>query len=157
MEKKDYFGQKEMELALIEIKNQIDQSNFSPEIIFSINRGGCIPGVYLSHLLNIPHHVINVQLRDQKKNINISNLLEFAKLEKNILIVDDINDTGATFNFVKNSLAKYKGNFSYASLIENKSSNFKVDFKAKIIDKKINPNWIVFQWENLKQIELNDK
>ena len=154
MEKKDYFGQKEMELALIEIKNQIDQSNFSPEIIFSINRGGCIPGVYLSHLLNIPHHVINVQLRDQKKNINISNLLKFAKLEKNILIVDDINDTGATFNFVKNSLAKYKGNFSYASLIENKSSNFKVDFKAKIIDKKINPNWIVFQWENLKQIEL---
>ena len=154
MEKKDYFGQKEMELALIEIKNQIDQSNFSPEIIFSINRGGCIPGVYLSHLLSIPHHVINVQLRDQKKNINISNLLEFAKLEKNILIVDDINDTGATFNFVKNSLAKYKGNFSYASLIENKSSNFKVDFKAKIIDKKINPNWIVFQWENLKQIEL---
>ena len=154
MEKKDYFGQKEMELALLEIKNQIDQSNFSPEIIFSINRGGCIPGVYLSHLLNIPHHVINVQLRDQKKNINISNLLEFAKLEKNILIVDDINDTGATFNFVKNSLAKYKGNFSYASLIENKSSNFKVDFKAKIIDKKINPNWIVFQWENLKQIEL---
>ena len=154
MEKKDYFGQKEMELALIEIKNQIDQSNFSPEIIFSINRGGCIPGVYLSHLLSIPHHVINVQLRDQKKNINISNLLEFAKLEKNILIVDDINDTGATFNFVKNSLAKYKANFSYASLIENKSSNFKVDFKAKIIDKKINPNWIVFQWENLKQIEL---
>ncbi|OUU49468.1 MAG: hypothetical protein CBC28_01265 [Flavobacteriaceae bacterium TMED68] len=154
MEKKDYFGQKEMELALIEIKNQIEQSNFSPEIIFSINRGGCIPGVYLSHLLSIPHHVINVQLRDQKKNINISNLLEFAKLEKNILIVDDINDTGATFNFVKNSLAKYKGNFSYASLIENKSSNFKVDFKAKIIDKKINPNWIVFQWENLKQIEL---
>ena len=154
MEKKDYFGQKEMELALIEIKNQIHQSNFSPEIIFSINRGGCIPGVYLSHLLNIPHHVINVQLRDQKKNINISNLLKFAKLEKNILIVDDINDTGATFNFVKNSLAEYKGNFSYASLIENKSSNFKVDFKAKIIDKKINPNWIVFQWENLKQIEL---
>ena len=149
MEKKEFFSQKEMELALIEIKNQIDQSNFSPEIIFSINRGGCIPGVYLSHLLDIPHHVIDVQLRDQKKNINISNLLESAKLEKDILIVDDINDTGATFNFVKNSLAEHNGNFSYASLIENKSSNFKVDFKGKIIDKKINPNWIVFQWENL--------
>ena len=72
MEKKDYFGQKEMELALVEIKNQIRQSNFYPEIIFSINRGGCIPGVYLSHLLNIPHHVIDIQLRDQKNNINIS-------------------------------------------------------------------------------------
>ena len=136
---------------MIEIKNQIDQSNFSPEIIFSINRGGCIPGVYLSHLLEIPHHVIDVQLRDQKKNINISNLLESANLEKDILIVDDINDTGATFNFVKNSLAENNGNFSYATLIENKSSNFKVDFKGKIIDKRINPNWIVFQWENLNQ------
>ena len=151
MKKKDYFSQKEMELALLEIKNQINQSNFSPEIIFSINRGGCIPGVYLSHLLNIPHHVIDVQLRNQNKNINISNLLELSKFEKNILIIDDINDTGATFNFVKNSLAEHNGNFSYASLIENKSSNFKVDFKGKIIDKKINPNWIVFQWENLNQ------
>ena len=74
MEKKDYFSQKEMELALVEIINQIDQSNFSPEIIFSINRGGCIPGVYLSHLLNIPHYVIDVQLRDQKNYINISNM-----------------------------------------------------------------------------------
>ena len=151
MEKKDYFGQKEMELALIEIKNQIDQSNFSPEIIFSINRGGCIPGVYLSHLLNIPHHVIDIQLRDQKNNINISNLIESAKLKKNILIVDDINDTGATFNFVKNYIADCKGNVNYASLIENKSSNFKVDFRGKIIDKKINPNWIVFPWEDIKQ------
>ena len=151
MEKKDYFDQKDMELALVEIKNQIGKSNFYPEIIFSINRGGCIPGVYLSHLFNIPHHVIDVQLRDQKNNINISNLTESAKLKKNILIVDDINDTGATFNFVKNSLSEYKGNFGYASLIENKSSKFKVDFKGKIIDKKINPNWIVFQWENLNQ------
>ena len=125
MEKKDYFSQKEMELALVEIINQIDQSNFSPEIIFSINRGGCIPGVYLSHILNIPHHVIDIQLRDHKKKINISNLLESTKLQKNILIVDDINDTGATFNFVKNSLAEYEGNFSYTSLIENKSSNSK--------------------------------
>ena len=151
MKKKDYFSQKEMELALIEIKIQINQSNFLPEIIFSINRGGCIPGVYLSHILIIPHHVINIQLRDQKNNINISNLLESAKLKKNILIVDDINDTGATFNFVKNSLAESKGNLCYASLVENKSSNFKVDFKGKIIDKKINPNWVVFPWENLNQ------
>ena len=149
--KKDYLSQKEMVLALLEIKNQIDQSNFTPEIIFSINRGGCIPGVYLSHLLNIPHHTIDVKLRGQKKNINISNLLELAELEKNILIVDDINDTGATFNFVKNSLAEHNGNFSYASLIENKSSNFKVDFRGKIIDKKINPNWIVFPWEDIKR------
>ena len=151
MKKIDYFSQKELELALIEIKNQINQSNFFPEIIFSINRGGCIPGVYLSHILNIPHHVIDIQLRDHKKKINFSNLLESGKLQKNILIVDDINDTGATFNFVKNSLSEYKGNFGYASLIENKSSKFKVDFKGKIIDKKINPNWIVFQWENLNQ------
>ena len=73
-------------------------------------------------------------------------------MERNILIVDDINDTGATFNFSKNSLTDYKSNFRYASLIENKSSKFKVDFKGKIIDKKINPNWIVFQWENLNQL-----
>ena len=69
-------------------------------------------------------------------------------MQKNILIVDDINDTGATFNFVKNSLAEYKANFSYTSLSENTSSNCKVDFKGQIIDKN-KSKLIVFPWENL--------
>ena len=68
------------------------------------------PGVYLSHLLNIPHYVIDVQLRDQKDNINISNLLESAKLERNILIVDDINDKELLL-ICQNSITDYKSNF----------------------------------------------
>ena len=45
-----------MRLALVEIINQIKQSNWNPDVVISVNRGGCIPGVYLSHILNIPHY-----------------------------------------------------------------------------------------------------
>ena len=37
---------------------------WEPELIVSINRGGLVPGVYLSHSLNIPHYPIHYQTRD---------------------------------------------------------------------------------------------
>ena len=61
-----------MHLALIEIVNQIKQSNWNPDVVISVNRGGCVPGVYLSHILNVPHYVINVQLRDNIAQNNLS-------------------------------------------------------------------------------------
>ena len=59
---KTYFTIKEMEKGLLEIKKQIKKSAWIPEIILSVNRGGCVPGVYLSHMINIPHKVVDVQL-----------------------------------------------------------------------------------------------
>ena len=145
--KKSYFKIEDMKIALLEIIKQMKESNWFPEIIFSINRGGCVPGVYLSHAINVPHHVIDVQLRDNNSKPNLYVLENYHDKKKNILIIDDINDSGATFNLIKNHMKKYIVNLNYASLIENKSSNFKADFKGKLIDKTADPTWIVFPWE----------
>ena len=74
IEKKSYFTIDDMKSALSKIISQIESSNFTPEIIFSINRGGCIPGVYLSHAINVQHKVIDVQLRDDLNSPNIKSL-----------------------------------------------------------------------------------
>ena len=71
-----------MHLALVEIINQINLSNWFPDVIISINREGCIPGVYLSHILNIPHYVINVQLRDNIKQLNFHALEQYFNSKK---------------------------------------------------------------------------
>ena len=147
LEEKSYFTIDDMKTALSEIIGQMESTNFTPEIIFSINRGGCIPGVYLSHGINVQHKVIDVQLRDDTNSPNLEPLTNIILAYNNILIIDDINDTGSTFNFLKQSLKNYNRKLYYASLIENKTSTFKVNFFGKIIDKSVDPKWIVFPWE----------
>ena len=62
-----------------------------PDLIVSIARGGLVPGVYLSHLLEIENRPIVWQTRDSNKREGIPR--ECLGKDKLILIVDDINDT----------------------------------------------------------------
>ena len=105
-EKKINFTIEEMELALDEIINQISQTEWFPDLIISINRGGCVPGVYLSHAINVPHKVIDVQLRDEKNKPNLAILENSLISYSKILIIDDINDTGATFKLIDHAIKK---------------------------------------------------
>ena len=146
-QKKTYFTTKEMEKALLEIKEQIKKSSWIPDIILSVNRGGCVPGVYLSHMINVPHKVVDVQLRDNESEPNLMVLDSCINSFSNILIIDDINDTGATFNFIKNRIDEQDLSIFFAVLIDNISSNFKVDFRGKLINKSEDPSWIIFPWE----------
>ena len=150
IEKKSYFTIDDMKSALSKIISQIESSNFTPEIIFSINRGGCIPGVYLSHAINVPHKVLDIQLRYDNSKPNLEMLSNSITSNLRILIIDDINDTGATFEFINKSHNKQNSNIRYAALIDNISSSFKVNFRWKQIDKSLDPTWIIFPWE--KQI-----
>ena len=118
-----------------------------PEIILSVNRGGCVPGIYLSHEINIPHKVIDVQLRDSKNKPNLDILEYSINKYDSILIIDDINDTGATFGLIHKNIKSTNKDIRYAVLVDNTSSNFKTQFKGTIIDKSKNPIWIVFPWE----------
>ncbi len=133
----------EIKYALKEIVKQIDISGFNPEIIVSINRGGCIPGVYLSHFLNKPHKMVDIKSIDNQK-ISVNTLKKF----KSALIIDDINDTGKTFTIVKETFDNTNADIRYAALINNISSKTKIEYHGQIINKKENPIWYVFPWEN---------
>ena len=142
--KKSIYSIDEMHNAIREIVKQINISGFNPEVIVSINRGGCIPGVYLSHFLNKPHKMIDIKsLNDNSKN-------EFPFLQKNkvMLIIDDINDTGKTFDLVKKIFKDSDCEIRFASLINNVTSKTKIDYHGQLIDKSDNPFWYVFPWEN---------
>ena len=141
--KKSIISVDEIKYALKEIVKQIDISGFNPEIIVSINRGGCIPGVYLSHFLNKPHKMVDIKSIDNQK-ISVNTLKEF----KSALIIDDINDTGKTFTIVKQTFDNTNADIRYAALINNISSKTKIEYHGQIINKKENPIWYVFPWEN---------
>ena len=99
-EERKYYGKEDFINSLNKIINQIKDSNWSPKVIFSINRGGCIPGIYLSHQLNLKHKVIDIQLRDNTRTPDLKIIKEKIKQFDNILLVDDINDTGKTLKII---------------------------------------------------------
>ena len=80
--KKTYFTNIQMRNALIQIEDKMVHSNWMPNIILGINRGGCIPGVYLSHRLNTAHEVLDIRLRDHSTKPNLSTLEKAYAFQK---------------------------------------------------------------------------
>ena len=145
--KKKYLSQKSVENYIKIINQNIIESKWEPDIILSVNRGGCVPGVYLSHGLKLPHKVIDLQLRDGT-NIPDSNSVKNLKINsKKILIIDDINDTGSTFIHLNRIINANNTKKYFACLINNIGSKFQVEFYGRSINKVEKPSWYVFPWE----------
>jgi hypoxanthine phosphoribosyltransferase len=85
-----------------------------------------------------------------------------VKKRKNILIVDDINDTGSTFNWIKQDWEAgclpmeeswktvWNNNVRFATLTENLASEFdKVKYTCHEINKAEEDVWLVYPWENV--------
>lgn len=162
---KQYYTHEDIEKLTRKIAFQIANSNWRPDYIVGITRGGLIPAVYLSHWLDIPMWTLKVALRDNADTETNAWMAEDAygynEAPKNILIVDDINDTGATLDWIINNwqgnpVSKDKhwedvwnNNVRFAVLIDNQSSKFsrKIDYVGKEINKAERDVWIVYPWE----------
>jgi xanthine phosphoribosyltransferase len=141
-----YFTNIHMRNALIQIEDKLVHSNWMPDVIMGVNRGGLIPGIYLSHRINRRHIPIDVRLRDHVDTNNLDALYKAMDNNEKILVIDDINDTGATFQHIKHNSVSHK-NIKYAAVINNRPSPFKADYWGYEIDKDNNPQWVVFPWE----------
>ena len=144
--KKKYVTFQKVKQNLIEINLKIDQSKWEPDIILSINRGGCVPGVFLSHIRDLDHEVLSFK---NPKNKNDGIINKIINNDLSTLIIDDINDTGNTLCEIKEKFNRHTKNIKYAVLINNKSSSFEVDYYGSEIDKNIDNRWIVFPWEKI--------
>ena len=134
------------------LTNLIKNSNFKPEIIVGIQRGGCITGVLLSHLLNIEdfctigiRSTASDDVRAQRIKPIIYDSFSLQLITgKKVLLVDDIADTSVTLIEAKKELYKFGcKEVKSATIVRAPASNGKVDFYAK----EIKP-WVVFPWEN---------
>ena len=159
---KKYYDYIKIHEMVNQISFQMVKDNWRPDYIVGLTRGGLVPAVIMSNTTGIPMHTLKVNLRDHAEGPE-SNLWmsEDAFNGKNILILDDINDTGATLDWIINDwqtsclpndpkwLNVWGNNVRFAVLIDNLSSNFsrKVDYCAKEINKAEEDVWIVYPWE----------
>jgi hypothetical protein len=159
------------------------KTGFKPDYIVGLNRGGLPVSVVLSHLLDCDHYALDVRLRDNKGEtgpesncwmaedafgyVSVtdrddvwSKATSDAANKKNILVVDDINDTGATFNWIMKDWQSgclpdnpnwdtvWGKNVRFAVMCEKTHTEFDgVDYVWQTIDTSEKDTWIVFPWE----------
>ena len=119
----------------------------NPHIV-AIYRGGLPIGVHLSNALNCPLSIVKYQSRDgeDKKAEWLLNLTSDKKLHPKffpeLIVVDDIYDTGDTFRAVLN-LPEFHNNPNYRSVALFGNPN---DDKVNYLHEQVY-RWIVFPWE----------
>tara|TARA_B100000900_G_scaffold322922_1_gene282426 strand:- start:1951 stop:2547 length:597 start_codon:yes stop_codon:yes gene_type:complete len=190
MDKKVHYTWKDIEHMINVINNLMYADNWRPDYIVGMTRGGLVPAVMMSNITGITMHALDVRFRDtdenyvgpesnswmaqdaygyipEDKRIDIHTGFKVENgptwdrtRKKNILIIDDINDSGKTLNWIKEDWLKscmpndpdwqhvWHNNVRFACLIDNGASNFgDLDYTALEINKEEDPTWIVFPWE----------
>lgn len=183
-------NEKQLRTWIHNIIRAMAQDNFRPDYIVGITRGGLIPATMLSHYLDVPMHTLNISFRDndvgpesnlwmaeeaygyipteertdaefEVTHLPVAGDTSDPKKRKKILIVDDINDSGRTLNWIKDDWQSgclpnnsawnqvWNNNVRFAVMVNNTASEFKdVDYFGTEINKLETPAWIVFPWEN---------
>ena len=157
--KKQYVTWKEMNNHVNNVIRQMVSDMWIPDIVVGLGRGGLIPATMISHYLKRPMVSLDVALRDQGVIGPETNcwLPEMAAEGKRILIVDDINDSGATINWIVDDwnssyqiTALWGSDVKFATIFDNLSSkaNIKVSYSSIEINKAEDDTWYIFPWEN---------
>ncbi|MBV9884568.1 MAG: phosphoribosyltransferase [Sphingomonadaceae bacterium] len=127
--------------------------DWAPDFLVGIGRGGLVPAAYLSHrtgipLLSVDHSSGEVGFADEL----LDKLAAKIRLGQHLLIVDDINDSGATIAYLRAAIEAKSGDAAglrVAVLIDNVRSSAKADYRGSAIDRSQDKSWFVFPWEAL--------
>jgi hypoxanthine phosphoribosyltransferase len=178
-----------IDISQVELRGYVHQiiramakEDWRPDYVVGITRGGLIPAVMISQYLEVPMHTLNISFRDAdlgpESNLWMAEdafgyvnwegelpapsdrVTTDPALRKKILIVDDINDTGRTLNYIKQDWPSgclpndpawgniWHNTVRFATIVDNSASEFKdVDYAGLIINKHEEPSWVVFPWE----------
>ena len=162
------------------ICRDIANSDWRPDYVVGITRGGLVPAVMISHFLDVRMETLKVSLRDDGECESNCWMAEDAfgyvpadqrgesgtetdpAYRKNILVVDDINDTGATINWImqdwqSSCLPNHSAwdsiwghSVRYAVLFDNSASKSTIspNYIGETINKAEQDVWIDFPYES---------
>jgi len=151
----------------------IANSEWRPDYVVGLTRGGLVAATMISHYFDVPMETLKP--RSESNCWMAEDAFGYVPTEdrgdsgtetdpayrKKILVVDDINDTGSTMEWIRSDWqsscllgnpawqAIWNRNVRFAVVINNEASNYEgVDYSGRNINKLDDPCWVVFPWEN---------
>ena len=167
MAKKLIIDWKEYNQIVEKLAIQIYDSGFKPNLLIGIMRGGAPIIDVLSRVFKLKCAYLAVEsysgenIEDQQGELIFSRELSSTvqDMSGNILLCDDLSDTGVTLNKSIDWLKKYPplkekiNEIRTAVLWKKKDSTFEPDFCAQRLDS--NP-WIVQPFEHYEEVRIED-
>lgn len=151
----------DVQYSVQEILRQMQKQDWRPDIVMGVDRGGLPISTMISHYLGVPHETVKVSLRDDPQTESLLWAPEDVIAGKKILLVDDINDSGATQKWLMedwaSSVAGVEPDFiskywhlsvRFAALVDNEASGQYTDYCGMSVNKAENDIWIDFPWES---------
>jgi len=133
---------------MLNLAGKIDKSDFEPEIILGVSRGGWVPARVLSDLLCNPN-LANAKaefysgIAETKGEPTITQSVSMSVDGRKVLIVDEVVDSGKTLNLVKEHVVDQGAREVKTATVYIKPwSIVRPDYYEKETKK-----WIVFPWE----------
>ncbi|MDP8012325.1 MAG: phosphoribosyltransferase [Thermoplasmata archaeon] len=148
---------KNIESWVYEIKKKMDSIDYMPDVIIGLSRGGLVPARILSDYLQLKdlyaikteHWGITATPDGQAK---ITQGLPINIKGKNVLIIDDITDTGQSLKVAYEYIKSFDPLIlKSATLLHITRSQFIPDFYAEEVLEK-NWTWFIFPWNVYEDI-----
>ena len=140
-----WYSWEEMRRDVNVLARDIVLDNFDPVVIVGLSRGGLTPGVMLSHWFKKPFKSVASALRD------FPEWEEYLPrpTDKRVLIVDDICDSGETFQRMSSHITKKANGVDvrFATLWWNNECDFEPKYYVREIAKDSTNTWVHFPWE----------
>lgn len=146
------YSYEDIENLCEKISKKIKKSNFKVDYILGVAVSGLVPAVIFARLLNTKKIMsVSVSSYEKKKQKELKLLIAPDKSllkGKNVLIIDDICDTGNILIFLKDLLKTYKvKSIKCATIFLNKEHHKIVpEYYGKVVS-----HWVGFPWDKFEK------
>jgi hypoxanthine phosphoribosyltransferase len=165
---KYYIKYEDIHIEAENLYNIISNSGFNPDVIIAVGTGGFIPARILKSFFKKPIICVTISFynEDNKLQDKINKIQWIQKgsnehmmiKNKKILIVDELDDTRSSLQYVTNELLEYEPSEIAVGVLHNKIKEKKgvLDKRIKYFySKQIADKWIIYPWEATDIIEHN--
>lgn len=138
---------------------EIQLSDFKPDMILAIGGGGYIPARIMRSFIKIPMLSVTVEYYDaNNQTYNAPVKRQWLDREhmdltgKNILLVDEVDDSRVTLAYVLNELLKEKPKeiavFVLQKKLKPKNAELPAAIKKYFVGEEVSDAWIHYPWED---------
>ncbi len=133
------------DLLARDLVQKIKESQIQYDAILGVARGGLILAGYLSYHLGIKSfYAVNSKLYEDRALVP-PEILYFPKDIRwgHVLVVDDILDTGSTYELIEQLVSVSSKSSAWAVLIDKGKTTIKVDYVGLQVESS---RWVHFPW-----------